>query len=96
MTQGLGNYNINKSNGDYFIASPNNNHVILKRNLNSNNIKTYLSNLNSGKIIITRFDYFNGIYSGTFNCSLFNIDNPNEIIQITDGRFDISVSTLNR
>jgi hypothetical protein len=96
MTQGVGNYTIGQSNGDYFIASPHNNHVVLKRNLYSNNIKTYISPTNAGIITVTRFDYPNGIYSGIFNMTLYNVDNPSETIQITDGRFDINVATLNR
>jgi large conductance mechanosensitive channel len=58
--------------------------------------KTYWSGNNSGTITITRFDYFNGVYSGIFNVTLYNKDNPTEIIQVTDGRFDINVATLNQ
>lgn len=58
--------------------------------------KTFWSGSNSGIIQITRFDYFNGIYSGTFNGILYNKDIPTEKIQITDGRFDIKISTLNK
>ena len=59
--------------------------------------KTYWSSTNSGIIKITRSDLATGIsiYSGTFSCTLYNKDNPSETIQVTDGRFDINVATLN-
>ena len=95
MVQGIGIYNLGQSNGNYFTASPNNNHVILKRIVNSDNVKTFLSNSNSGRIVITRFDYPNKIISGIFSFNLYNSNNPSEIIQITDGRFDINLVTLN-
>ena len=95
MVQGIGIYDLGQSNGNYFTASPNNNHVILKRIVNSDNVKTFLSNSNSGRITITRFNYPNKIISGIFSFNLYNSNNPNEIIQITDGRFDINLVTLN-
>jgi hypothetical protein len=96
MTQGTGTYILGQSNGNYFTASPNNNHVILKRGENTGNVVTYISNPTSGTISITRFDYPNKIISGTFSFSLYNANNPSEIIQISEGRFDINLVTLNQ
>ncbi len=95
MTQGLGNYTVGQSNGQYYTNSLPNNNIVVRKNINTTYETTYLSSSNSGIITFTRFDYQNGIYSGIFNCTLYNVDNPSQIIQVTDGRFDINVATLN-
>ena len=95
MVQGSGNYTLGQSNGNLFTASPNNNHVVLKRGVNSGNIQTYISSPTSGSIVITRFDWANNIISGTFSFSLYNVNNPSDLIQVTEGRFDINLVTLN-
>lgn len=95
MTKGVGSYIVGQSNGQYFDDGPNNPQIIANTYDGVNNGKTYYSGINSGIINVTRFDYPNGIYSGTFNCTLYNKDNPSEKIQVTDGRFDIKVATLN-
>lgn len=56
--------------------------------------KKYLSSDNSGIIKVTKYDY--PIISGIFSASLYNKDNPSEKINITEGRFDINVATLNK
>jgi hypothetical protein len=94
MSAGINNYQIDQSNGELYAYGPNNNQIIAGITENGIN-KTYYSSSNSGIIKITRFDHTNGIYSGTFNCSLYNKDNPSDIIQVTDGRFDIKIATLN-
>ena len=95
MENGDGDYLINQSNGELYGDGPNNNQIIA--GIRENGIdKTYWSGANSGTIKITRFDYLNGIYSGIFNVTLYNKDNPLETIQVTDGRFDINVATLNQ
>ncbi len=93
MENGIGDYLINQSNGELYMDGPNNNQIIA--GIRENGIvKTYWSALNAGNIKITRFDYLNGIYSGIFSCTLYNKDNATEIVQITDGRFDINLLTL--
>ena len=96
MVQGVGIYTLGQSNGNRYTASPNNNHVILDRGVNSGNVQTYLSSSTSGSIVITRFDWINKIISGTFSFSLYNANNPSDIIQVTQGRFDINLVTLNQ
>lgn len=59
----------------------------------SNN--TYLSFNNSGTITFSRLDINNGIYSGIFSVQLKNKNDENDIIEITDGRFDINLNTVN-
>ena len=56
--------------------------------------KWYCSIENAGTLTITRYDLNNRIVSGIFNCTLQNKDNASDIIEITDGRFDIKWDTL--
>jgi hypothetical protein len=56
--------------------------------------KVYLSSDDCGEIYISKNTY--PIISGVFNATLYNKNNPTEKIQITDGRFDINVTTLNK
>ena len=95
MSIGNGDYIVGQSNGELNSLGPNNNQIIAGISENGIN-KTYWSAVSAGTIVISRFDYPNGIYAGTFSCTLYNKANPSETIQITDGRFDISLSTLNR
>jgi hypothetical protein len=96
MSVGNGDYLVDQSNGELYSYGPNNNQIIAGITENGTN-KTYWSSQNAGIIKITRSDLAYGIamFSGTFNCTLYNKDNPNEIIQISDGRFDINLLTLN-
>ena len=96
MTLGAGNYDVGQSNNEYYMDGPNNPQIIAQIYDGVNIGKTFWSSANSGLITVTRFDYFAGIYSGTFNCTLYNKDNPTETIKITEGRFDIRVATLNQ
>ncbi|MDA9316535.1 hypothetical protein N9Q58_01325 [Polaribacter sp.] len=57
--------------------------------------KYYCSIENTGTLQITRFDLPNRIVSGTFSCSAVNRDDPNDIIEITQGRFDFNWATIN-
>jgi len=95
MSMGVGNYIVGQSNSEFFADGPNNPEIIVRETYNGVSGKTFLSSSNSGTVTITRFDYPNGIYSGIFNATLYNENNPSEIIQVTDGRFDINLATLN-
>lgn len=97
MSAGNGDYVVGQSNGELYSYGPNNNQVIVGIRLNGIN-KTFFSAPYSGIIKISRSDLGIGIsiYSGTFNCILYNKDNPDEKIQITDGRFDINSLSLNK
>ena len=59
----------------------------------SNSYKYYGSYENSGKVIITRYDAVNFIFSGSFSGKL-RLKNGIEEINITQGRFDINKTTL--
>ncbi|MCF6349750.1 MAG: hypothetical protein L3J23_01805 [Flavobacteriaceae bacterium] len=56
--------------------------------------KWYCSIESTGILNITRNDFENGIISGTFSCQAVNQDNPDDIIEITEGRFDLNWNTL--
>ena len=49
----------------------------------------FISYENSGSITFSKVDYNAGIYAGTFSLKLKNKNNPTDIIEIADGRFDI-------
>jgi hypothetical protein len=95
MSTGVGNYTVGQSNNQYFIDGPNNPQIIVRETINNISGKTFISGANSGTIIISKFDYLNGLYAGTFSCELYDIENPTQIIQVSDGRFDIDQTTLN-
>ncbi|NIJ43701.1 hypothetical protein FHR24_000140 [Wenyingzhuangia heitensis] len=58
--------------------------------------KVYFSFENSGSVKITKYDFEKRIYSGTFSFKAVNRDDPNDIIEINDGRFDIDVDKLSQ
>ena len=91
LTTGAGNYTVGQSNNLYFIDGPNNPQIIVRETYNNVSGKTFISGSNSGIIIVSRFDFINKVMAGTFNCTLYNKDNPSETIQVTDGRFDIKI-----
>ncbi|WP_299618882.1 hypothetical protein [uncultured Tenacibaculum sp.] len=51
---------------------------------------------NSGSITFTKADSENGLYAGIFNLKLKNTENEKDIIEITEGRFDLDLKTLNQ
>ena len=96
--QGIGDYVINESNGydsiDGFF------HTYLHCRVfdaATNSYQYYRSSENSGIIKITKYDFIPSvkrIVSGTFSCIVKNSSNPNDIIEIKDGRFDFDGATL--
>jgi hypothetical protein len=92
---GEGLFIINESNCENGIdANPS---INIRCRIWDNNLqifKWYCSIENGGTVNITHFDLENRIVSGTFNCTVKNRDNPEEIIEITEGRFDINRPTL--
>lgn len=92
---GVGSYTINQSNCLVNVDA-NENINIRCRILDSSqqNYNWYCSIENSGTLHITRYDFENRILSGTFSCTMQNRDNPNDIVELTQGRFDIKWDTL--
>ncbi|WP_395061016.1 hypothetical protein [Flavobacterium sp.] len=92
---GVGTYIIDESNGYSNIDGLNHNYINCKLfDMATNSYKYYRSSTNSGVLKITRFDWANGIISGTFTCQVKNSTNINDVIEITQGRFDINGYTL--
>jgi len=78
--------------GEYLLSDNNNRGIYTEYNVTNPLIKTYESLLytTSGKIIITKDDRTTFILSGTFEFTAANADSTNDIVTVTDGRFDIS------
>ncbi|MEC4004212.1 hypothetical protein OX283_006065 [Flavobacterium sp. SUN052] len=91
-------YNIDESNGQTDIDGLNHTYVNCKIfNEDTNSYQYYRSFDNSGTLKITKYDFIPSvklILSGTFNCKLRNSINPNDIIEVTQGRFDFNGATL--
>lgn len=91
----IGDYIINESNGYNAIDGLNHTYIHCRVfDVTTNSYQYYRSFENSGKVTITRYDFINRIISGTFSCRVENSSNPNDIIEIKDGRFDINWLTL--
>jgi hypothetical protein len=86
---GSGNFIINESNCEKL----NNANPSINMRLRFDNI-WYCSIEDTGSLVISRYDFENRIVSGTFNFSAQNRDNPNEIIEVTEGRFDLKWDEL--
>nr|WP_294774087.1 hypothetical protein [uncultured Flavobacterium sp.] len=92
---GVANYIIDESNGMSNVDGLNHTYLHCKIYREStDSYQNYLSYENSGSINITRYDFASGIVSGTFNCRLKNANNPDDIIEVKNGRFDINGYTL--
>jgi hypothetical protein len=94
---GLGTFLIDESNGFRGIDGLDHNYIhCIIFDATTNSYQKYLSYENSGNFTITRITRAsNGnIISGTFSCKLQNVDNPEDEIEITSGRFDINSLTI--
>jgi hypothetical protein len=90
-----GDYFIGESNGNRgFHSNPWPNFYCRVLDSETQTIKRYFSVEEGGIITITRFDLDNRIVSGIFNGRAANINNPTDIIEITEGRFDINWEEL--
>jgi hypothetical protein len=88
-----GSYILKQSNFQDQADSILENHIFFRiYDSNINNYAYYGSVENQGFLIITRRN--SGIISGTFNGKFVRLDNPNDFITITDGRFDINSFTI--
>jgi len=86
---GTGDFDINESNGsDDMYANEN---INIRCRWNN---QWYSSIENAGIITFLKNDIETSIIAATFSCTVQNEENPNDIIEITDGRFDIHLPTL--
>jgi len=98
VQNGIGDYLIKESNCQEWVGGnppPTINLLCRWKDEQTGEIKIYCSIENTGVLKITRYDIPNRIISGTFSCSAVNRDDPNDIIEITDGRFDFKWDTIN-
>ncbi len=92
---GEGTFTIQESNcEDGIDANPNINIRCRWLDEATQTLKWYCSVKNSSSLTILRYDFDNRIVSGTFSCTAVNKDDPNDIIEITQGRFDIKWDRL--
>ena len=98
---GPGNYVIDESNGMSNIDGLDHHYLhCIVYDSKTNSYQKYVSYQNSGTFTITKLktnsaNSNNGnILSGTFSCKVRNINNPNDEIEITKGRFDINSLTI--
>ena len=97
LTNGAGQYQLKKSNFHKGIDSDPLIHIYFKIwDANISNYAYYGSIENQGELNITRYDIPNRIASANFKGKFVRYDNPNDLITITDGRFDIKWSTLDQ
>jgi len=87
-TLGVGEYIIKHVDGAFSVFNPN---IAYMGAISKNGF--YSSIEDTGKIIITRYD--DNVISGTFYCTLKNDYEPNDIIEVTEGRFDFNRNTIN-
>jgi hypothetical protein len=94
VNQGVGIYQLKQSNFHDNIDSAPIDHIYFKIwDAEINNYAYYGSVENQGEIKVTKRD--SGILSGTFKGIFSRYNTPTEIIEITDGRFDFNLNTLN-
>jgi hypothetical protein len=92
---GVGQYILKQSNFQNQADSILENHIYFRiYDSNINNYAYYGSVENQGVINITRRDTVNYVTSGNFSGKFVRLDNPNEFITITDGRFDTGANLL--
>ncbi len=92
---GIGYFIINESNCEGQLeANQTINITVRCWNENTNSFEWFCSVQDTGTINISRYDFENRIISGTFSCSAKNKDDSNDIIEITDGRFDIKWDSI--
>lgn len=95
---GVKKYILAQSNFQDNIDSIDNDHIFFKIwDARISNYAYYGSVENQAEINVTKLDNNTGkwILSGNFKGKFVRYDNPNEFIQINDGRFDLNLNTIN-
>ena len=98
VQNGIGDFSIEESNCQEWVGGsppPTINLMCRRKDETTQEIKYYCSIENTGILNITKYDVSTGILSATFSCSAINQDDSNDIIEITEGRFDIIWGTIN-
>ncbi len=94
VNQGIGTYQLKQSDFHDNIDSAPIDHIYFKIwDSEISNYAYYGSVENQGELKVTKRD--SGILSGTFKGIFARYNTPTDIIEITDGRFDFNLNTLN-
>jgi hypothetical protein len=92
-TLGIGQYILKQSNFQDNVDSTPFTHIYFKIwDAAISNYAYYGSLENQGELNNTR--HSNGVISGNFKGKFVRFDNPNDFIEITDGRFDINTNSI--
>ena len=87
---GEGTYTINESNCEDGIDAIENINIRCRwLDETTQTYKWYCSIENGGILTITKYNFNERIFSGVFSCTVQNRDDASDIIEITQGRFDI-------
>lgn len=92
MPISFGSYEIEESFGQLSASTSDCTLITVLLYDSKGNIITYGSIEKTGTISIIRSD--KNIISGTFSCKLKNTSNPEDIIELKDGRFDFTKQTI--
>ena len=92
MPISVGGYEIEESFGQLSASTSDRTLITVLLYDSKGNIITYGSVEKTGTINIIRSD--KNIISGTFSCKLKNTSNPEDIIELKDGRFDFTKQTI--
>tara|TARA_B110001452_G_scaffold239391_1_gene220405 strand:+ start:27 stop:635 length:609 start_codon:yes stop_codon:yes gene_type:complete len=98
VQNGEGEYQIKESNCQEWVGGnppPTINLMCRWKDEQTGESKYYCSIEDTGILNILKYDRNNGILAATFSCRAVNRDDPNDIIEITQGRFDIVWGTIN-
>ena len=96
VQDGVGQYILKSSNFQEQVNSISESLIFFKIwDMQINNYAYYGSVANEGVINITRYDTINFVTSGNFSGKFVRADNPNNFIQIMDGRFDTGSNLSN-
>lgn len=95
FTIGQGDYILKQSNFFKGLESTPHNYIFFTIwDSKISNYAYYDSSENLGSVNVTRYDFANRIFSGTFSGKFVRYDDPADFITITDGRFDIDWNSL--
>lgn len=93
--KGEGIFTINESNCEKGLDANHNINIRVRwLDKDTQAYKWYCSIEDGGELEITRYDFENFIVSGTFSCKMANRDDPSDIIEVTEGRFDLKWDDL--
>jgi hypothetical protein len=87
---GPGTYNLNQNTAKHPAGTTASYGYYVERRLHP--LNEWITNeLNTGTVTITKWDPATGILAGSFQFKAANTDDPNDVLTVTEGRFDVIV-----